>query len=117
MFGLSLMVNLILTTLNCFNFFFKSNYKLPNYTHFFVYVRPLFTSKKQHQIHPPSQFIRRVGTLLFHAVAIKHAPCTCNNAALSRSPSIPTETLHKEQLQTSFKLRPNGHLGAVRQLA
>lgn len=55
---------------------------------------------------PPSesQCIRRVGTLLFHAVTIKHAPSTCNNSALSHSRSFPPDALHKGQLQTCCKL-------------
>lgn len=99
----SLMVNLMQTTFLVHLFL---NWH-PKPYHSFGHAGPLFSGEKQHQIHPlESQCIRRVGTLLFHAVTIKHAPSTCNNSALSRSHSIPPETLNKGQLQTCCKLWP-----------
>lgn len=82
-------------------------FKLTSQTVPFLWSRRVFVQRREAASDPPSwsQCIRRVGTLLFHAVTIKHAPSACNNSAVSHSHSIPPETLNERQLQTCYKLR------------
>lgn len=77
----------------------------PQPYHSFGHGRPLFSGEKQRQTAPLRQCIRRVGTVLLHAVTINHATNTYNNAVLSHIHSVSTDTFKKGQLQTCCKLR------------
>ena len=81
-------------------------FKLTSQTRPFLWSRRAFVRRQEAASDPPSesQCIRRAGTLSFHAVTIKHASSTRNNSSVSRSHSIPLETLNKGQLQTCCKL-------------